>query len=127
MCTVSIWIILQDAGLGNNQINNRIYSKKLNSYDEVLILSKEHCSFCHVYLENMASLPASVLIFLRFCSKLRNCLHSHILPLALISSATSVGSQKLLCTLVRLLLPCNCSLSQTVKKTLLSKFTNQQN
>lgn len=134
MCRVSIWIILQDAGLGNNQINNRIYSNsfvKLNSYDEVLILSKEHCSFCHVCLENMASLPANVLIFLRFCSKLRNCLHSHILPLALISSATvwttSVGSQKLLCTLVRLLLPCNCSLSQTVKKTLLSKFTNQQN
>lgn len=91
--------------------------------------TKEHCSFCHVYLENMASLPASVLIFLR--SKLRKCLHSHILPLALISRATvwttSVGSQKLLCTLVRLLLPCNCSRSQMVKKTLLSKFTNQRN
>lgn len=91
--------------------------------------TKEHCSFCHVYLENTASLPASVLIFLH--SELRNCLHSHILPLALISCATvwttSVGSQKLLCTLVRLLLPCNCSRSQMVKKTLLSKFTNQQN
>lgn len=137
MCRVSIWMILQDAGFGNNRINNGIHLE--NNWTVMMkfwschnlsgFQTKEHCSFCHVYLENTVSLPASVLIFLR--CKLHNCLHSHILPLALISCATvwttSVGSQKLLCTLVRLLLPCNCSRSQMVKKTLLSKFTNQQN